>query len=348
MGRTGAMRCLLAAVLFGASAPAASVLAQDMAALALAGLLYLGAAAAVAPVVVRRPPRLDALRAGWKSVAVAVVAGGAIGPALLVAGLARIDAASASILLNLELVATVVLAATLFREQLGSRVVLGAALVAVAGAVLVWEPGAELRAGAFFVVGACACWGLDNCVTARIEHLSPESVVLAKGTVAGTVNLTLGLTIASESASEVTVGQVAAALLIGAAGYGASITLWVKGARDLGAARAQVIFATAPFIGAIVAWVALDDPVTAAQIAAVALAAAGVALSIDSAHEHPHRHAPVVHEHEHVHPDDHHPHEHPGGFAGRHSHRHAHDGVLVHAHPHVPDLHHRHEHDEAG
>ncbi len=129
-------------------------------------------------------------------------------------------------------------------------------------------------------------------------------------------------------------------------GYGLSITLWVKGARELGAARAQVIFATAPFIGAGVAWVALDDPVTAAQLVAVVLAAAGVALSVNSAHEHTHRHEPTVHDHEHVHPDDHHDHEHGSAevFEGRHSHPHAHDQVLVHAHPHVPDLHHRHLH----
>jgi len=346
MSRPGVIRCLLAAALFGASAPAASVLVQDMSALTLAGLLYLGAALAVAPVVLRRPPRVEAVRAGWRPVMVAVVAGGALGPALLVAGLARIDAASASILLNLELVATVALAATLFREHLGRRVVAGAALVAVAGALLVWEPGAQLNAGALLIAAACACWGLDNCVTARIEHLSPESVVLAKGAVAGSVNVVLGLTIGSRADATMTPELVLAALVVGAAGYGLSITLWVKGARDLGAARAQVIFATAPFIGAAVAWVVLDDPVMAAQIAAVVLAAAGVGLSLDSAHEHSHRHEPTVHDHEHVHPDEHHAHEHPDGFSGRHSHRHAHEAELVHTHPHLPDLHHRHRHDD--
>ena len=48
MASRGVLRCLAAAVLFGASAPAASVLAGDMTALVLAGLMYLGAALAVA------------------------------------------------------------------------------------------------------------------------------------------------------------------------------------------------------------------------------------------------------------------------------------------------------------
>ena len=48
MASRGVLRCFAAAVLFGASAPAASVLAGDMTALVLAGLMYLGAALAVA------------------------------------------------------------------------------------------------------------------------------------------------------------------------------------------------------------------------------------------------------------------------------------------------------------
>lgn len=39
------------------------------------------------------------------------------------------------------------------------------------------------------------------------------------------------------------------ALLVGGLIYGLTITSWDKGARDLGAARAQVIFAAGPFIG---------------------------------------------------------------------------------------------------
>ena len=337
-------RCLGAAVLFGVSAPAASVLASDTSALLLAGLLYVGAAIAVLPSVRRRPPTRAALRDGWRPLAVAVVAGGALGPALLVRGLARVEASTASILLNLELVATVVLAGVFFGEHIGRRVLLAAGLITAGGVLLVWSPGGSLSVGALLVATACACWGLDNCVTARIEQLSPESVVLAKGAVAGSVNVLLGSTVASEAGASLSGGQVAAALVIGAAGYGVSITWWVKGARDLGAARAQVIFATAPFIGALGAWVALGDAVSAAQVAAVVLAAIGVWLSMDSAHGHEHRHEPTVHDHEHRHPDEHHDHDHAGDFVGRHSHRHVHEGVLVHAHPHVPDLHHHHPH----
>src|SRR6185436_5571143 len=100
----------------------------------------------------------------------------------------------------------------------------------------------------------------------------------AKGAVAGSVNLILGLVIATAAGAELR--QILAALAIGAFGYGASITLWVKGARDLGAARGQVIFAAAPFIGALLSWTVLHEPISLAQAIAVPIAVAGVALSL--------------------------------------------------------------------
>jgi drug/metabolite transporter (DMT)-like permease len=328
-------------MLFGASTPAASVIAQDMKPLALAGLLYLGAALAVSPWwIVSRPDR-GALGRDWRPLALAIVAGGAIGPALLTAGLVDTPAATASLLLNMELVATIVLAATLFREHLGRNMILAASLVTTAGVLLVWDPGATFSVHALFIVGACACWGLDNSVTSRIDQVSPQHVTFLKGIVAGTVNLCLGLAVTG--LGDVGAWSVLGALVVGALGYGASITLWVRGAQQLGAARGQVIFATAPFLGAVIAWVVLTDPIEPVQVVAMMLAALGVALSLRSDHVHTHWHDYMVHTHEHDHADGHHDHVHENGFAGRHSHVHEH-AALAHSHPHVPDLHHRHDH----
>jgi drug/metabolite transporter (DMT)-like permease len=338
--RRGATRCAVAAVLFGASAPAASRLAGDMPAFTLAGLLYLGAAIATLPVSVRRPPSRAAIRGGWRRLAVAVVFGGAVGPVLLAAGLARTSAASASLLLNLELVFTTLLAGLVFREHLGRHVVRGTATVVVAGAVLAWSGSGDVRWGAALIAAACACWAIDNCVTADLDELAPGHITFVKGVVAGGANLVIGLMVGG---GELHGGDVVAALLVGVVGYGMSITLWVAGARDLGAARGQLVFATAPFVGAGVAWTVFGDAISGRELVAIVIAGAGVAMVLRSSHEHAHRHSPVEHEHEHTHDDGHHDHAHDAPVTGRHTHRHLH-AALVHAHPHVPDLHHRHDH----
>ena len=351
MSRRGILRCSLAAVLFGISAPAASRLAGDMGAFTLAGLLYLGAAIAVLPVVGRRLPSRRAATRSAPRLGVAVVLGGAVGPVLLAAGLAHAPAATASLLLNLELVFTTVLAFFVFKEHVGRRVVSGTALVVVAGGVLGWSGNADLRWGALLIAGACLCWGVDNCVTANLDELAPAHITLVKGIIAGGANLAIGLALDGAPAGWPVLG----ALVVGGFGYGASITLWVAGARDLGAARGQLVFATAPFVGAIVAWTVFADQVTTREVVALVLAAIGVSFVLRSDHEHDHRHEPIFHDHEHTHPDDHHRHSHGAsdvegaddGEQLRHQHPHQHD-VLVHAHPHVPDLHHRHQHDNSG
>lgn len=342
MNRVGVLRCLAAAVLFGASTPAASLLAGDMPTLMLSGLLYLGAGLAVLPLVLHHRPSRAAMARSWRPLTGAVLFGGAIGPALLVAGLTRTSAATASLSLNLELVATVALATLFFREHLGGRLLAGASAILAAGVILVWQPGAELSVGALFVAGACLCWGLDNNLTAGIDQVAPAHITFLKGAVAGVASLLLGLLLSGSAG--VGFAEVGGALVVGGFGYGLSITLWVQGARDLGAARAQIIFATAPFVGAVISWVLLSDAVTAAQLAGTALAAGGVWLALRSSHEHGHEHLPMRHDHEHRHDDGHHDHHHAGGFTGRHSHPHEHH-QLVHAHSHVPDLHHRHDHE---
>src|SRR5215210_2957219 len=88
------------------------------------------------------------------------------------------------------------------------------------------------------IVGACAFWALDNSVTSRIDQITPQHVTFLKGIVAGSVNLTLGLTITG--AGNVNGWAVVGALVVGAFGYGASVTLWVRDAQQLGAARGQV------------------------------------------------------------------------------------------------------------
>lgn len=336
------MLCAVAAVLFGVSAPAASRLTDDMGAFTLAGLLYLGAAVAVLPVVGRRPPSRRALREALPQLSAAVVLGGAVGPVLLAVGLGLVPAATASMLLNLELVFTTVVAGLVFREHLGRAVVAGTALVVVGSVVLSWSGDPDLRWGAVLIAGACLCWAVDNSTTAAIDQIRPSHITLAKGVIAGGSNLAIGLaTTATPS-----LGPTLWALVVGAFGYGASITLWVAGARLLGAARGQLVFATAPFVGAIVAWTAFGDDVTVRQVVAFAVAAGGVSFVLVSRHEHDHAHAPLVHDHDHVH-DDHHAHTHEGHDAvvegERHTHTHEH-AAIVHHHPHLPDLHHRHGH----
>ncbi len=336
------MWCFLAAALFGASVPASKLLLAGMGPLALAGLLYLGAALAALPFsfrggskeLARKTPNILMLLG-------AILFGGGLGPVLALLGLQRAPAASVSLWFNLETVATALLAWAFFREHLDGRTWLAVLLAVAAGVVLASPSGFQFAPAAGFVALACVCWGLDNNLTALVDGFTPAQTTLAKGVGAGTVNLTLAYFL---EPLDLALGDVLGALIVGAFGYGLSIQLYILGAQNLGATRSQVLFSTAPFLGGILAWTVLGEAVMPAQLVAIAVLIPALWLLLRANHEHRHKHEPQSHTHSHRHDDGHHGHRHPGEAADlRHTHEHHHP-ELAHAHAHVPDLHHRHEH----
>ena len=334
--------CLAAAALFGASTPAAKTLLGQVEPFSLAGLLYLGAALAVAPFSVRGSTRRLARRPrNLARLAGAVIFGGVLGPVLLLFGLRAAPAGSVSLWLNMESMATAVLGWLFFREDVGRATWLAVVLICAASVMLSSPDGFVLAPAGALLLLACCCWGLDNNFTALIDGLTPPQITLVKGLAAGTFNLLVGA-LAGEAFPGGT--TLLFCLLVGAFGYGVSLLLYVMGAHALGAIRSQMLFATSPFIGASLAWIGLHEPVQTLQLASALLMAAGLALMLTSKHAHPHRHAAHAHTHVHSHDDGHHRHGHSDlpSIAG-HVHPHEHEAA-EHAHPHDPDLHHRHKH----
>jgi drug/metabolite transporter (DMT)-like permease len=347
----GIASALIAALLFGASTPLAKGLLHDVSPLLLAGLLYVGSGAGLFILILLRGRRGTGARSPkamfgprdllW--LLSAIVAGGVIAPVLLLWGLSRLGAAQASLLLNLEGVLTALFAWFVFRENFDRRIAIGMAAIVIGGIVLTWDPAgvAGGSPGALLVAGACAFWALDNNLTRKISSHDALTIACTKGVVAGAVNLTLASLKGSHwPAIEATCG----ALLVGFLGYGVSLTLFVVGLRQLGAARTGAYFALAPFFGAALAIPLQGEPVSTTLLLAGALMATGVWLHLTEQHLHEHAHDPLTHEHPHSH-DAHHHHVHnfPWGGEEPHTHPHAH-APLVHAHAHFPDIHHRHRH----
>ena len=131
----GLLLALLSALLFGASTPASKVLLTSLPPFQLAGLLYLGAAIGMAPVLAlehRRGTRMTFDRTNAARLGGAVLFGGLLGPVLLLFALRLTLAGSVSLLLNLETAATAVLGVALFRDHLGRAGWLGVAGVVIA------------------------------------------------------------------------------------------------------------------------------------------------------------------------------------------------------------------------
>jgi drug/metabolite transporter (DMT)-like permease len=343
--RTGYGLGLLAAVLFGISAPASKGLLDDVGPQMLAGLLYLGAFLAIAPLALLSKSRREAglRRSDGAALAGLVLSGGIVAPVLLMIGLERVSGIAGSLLLNLEGPFTLVVGVVALHEYLSGRSWIGAATVFGASAVLTTHgaSGSNDALGCALIAAACLGWAVDNNLTQRLTVRDPFQIVAVKTGVAGTVNVGLA---ALRGESVDALAPLFAALALGALAYGISILVDAYALRLLGAARESAMFATAPFAGALLAVPLLGESWAASELVAVALMVTGIVLLVGDRHAHRHAHVSMEHDHRHVH-DEHHQHPHPPGVdpTEPHSHPHRHEG-LVHSHPHVSDTHHRHQH----
>jgi drug/metabolite transporter (DMT)-like permease len=353
--RSSQLAGLAAAVLFGCSAPMVSTLTGAGSALSIAGLLYGGATLALLAVRLLKGTEAETAvnRQDWPALGALTLLGGVVGPVALVLGLARLPAASSSLLLNLEAVFTLAIAVLLGREHLGRRGLLSAGLT-IAGAAVLSEgslSGAHAGGSALIALATLA-WGIDNNLSQRLSLRDPIQIATFKAAGASVPMLTLALLLGQPFPA---LPVMLALLAIGAFGYGLSIWLDLLALRDLGAAREAVLFATAPFVGALFSVLVLRDAATPQLLVAAALMATGVVLLLREQHSHLHRHDPLQHAHRHRHDphdgDPHHQHHHqpddPKGIAIDQPYWHAHEhrhSELEHAHPHVSDAHHRHRH----
>jgi drug/metabolite transporter (DMT)-like permease len=308
-----------------------------------ASMLYAGAV--VAGLLLRSGTTKEAAlrRRHWPRLLLMALCGAVIGPVALSWGLQHTSGMSASLMLTLEAVFTVLLSYLLYREHIDRRVGLAIALLTLGGGLLVFdraENGATQVIGLLAVMGATVSWAVDNTLSRALADLDPGRVVLGKATVGAACSFLIAVTTGETALSSFAGMDL---FLIGVIGYGLSLRFYLLAQRALGAARTGSVFATAPFIGAVIAFGLGERGLSPWLLGGAALMVAGVVLHISERHEHKHKHEVLEHEHAHNHDDGHHTHIHAQLPVGAHSHWHTHEPV-THSHAHTPDLHHVHKH----
>lgn len=344
------IQALIAASLFGASAPLIKLLLDEIQPLQMASLLYLGSGIGLFLVtalrrIVRGEARKEAGLTGqdmpW--LLGATLCGGILAPVTLTFSLKGISAATASLLLNFEVAATALIAATIFHEAIGGRVWMGIVCITVAGILLSLDAQGiyGFSSSAIGILSACALWGVDNNLTRHISAKDPVAIVILKGISAGTFVLLVSLLMGFPMPG---LPALSLSFLVGLCCYGFSIVFFIQAMRGLGTARTGAYFALAPFIGATLSFAIFREQPNALFLFSLPLLIVGVLLLFKEKHVHDHTHDEMEHEHSHLHDDGHHRHLHEHGDESlEHSHIHRHER-LVHSHTHNPDLHHRHLH----
>lgn len=198
----------------------------------------------------------------------------------LVAGIALSSAAAASLLGNLEVVATALFAWLFFREPMTKRFLVALAAITASGLLLGWEGGTGLISpGALLIMLACVFWGLENNCTRALSEYDVVTVTRAKGLLTGAASAVLALCLGGELSA----GAVVPLLAVGAVSYGASIVLYIWAQRHIGAARTGNCYSIAPFVGVAVSWALFGVQASPLFWVALALSVLGVALTCQDA-----------------------------------------------------------------
>src|SRR5665647_1601724 len=195
------IQAILAATLFGASAPLAKLLLGEIHPIPLAGFLYLGSGFGllvlhgVVKLAGSHSTEANLTRNDLPWLAGAILTGGIIAPIILMFSLRSTPAATASLLLNFEAAATGLIAILMFREAIGARIWTAISCITLATVLLSLNPagGWGFSVGALGVLAACMLWGIDNNLTRNISAKDPMVIVTWKGLGAGSITLLMAL-----------------------------------------------------------------------------------------------------------------------------------------------------------
>ncbi len=328
-----AIACALAAAAFYAvNIPISKLLLDHVGPMTMAALLYLGAGTGMGILsLLLKGRRGEPLARRDAPFVVGMILLDIAAPILLMMGIRCGTSANAALLGNFEIAATTVIAMLLFGEAVSVRLWTAIALITASSAILSFEGSQSLSfsLGSLLVILATVCWGFENNCTRNISSRSTYEIVVLKGIFSGLGSLILALAAGEDLPA---FRHITMALLLGFFAYGLSIFFYVRAQNSLGAAKTSAYYAIAPFIGAFLSFVFLDEALTATYLAALAVMTAGTAVVVADtlirSHAHEHSHT-LTHTH--------------GGSTHTHivvhSHMHSHlSGMEKHGH-----LHSRHE-----
>lgn len=273
---------LAAAFFYALNVPCSKILLNDVAPTMMAAFLYLGAGLGVGMMYLprlKKEKREERLSRKDLPYTIGMVVLDIFAPILLMLGVSLSTSANAALLGNFEIVATTLIALFVFKERVSKWLWTAIGFITAASMVLSFEGTGALSfsVGSLFVLGASACWGLENNCTRSISEKSTYQIVTIKGFFSGIGSLVIALALGEELPN---LRYIFPALLLGFVAYGLSIFTYIRAQKMLGAAKTSAYYAFAPFIGAFLSLALLREALSANYFAALLMMIAGTGFVI--------------------------------------------------------------------
>ena len=273
---------IAAAVFYALNVPCSKLLLDKITPTFMAALLYLGAGAGVGIMYLfhhKHEAQTERLEKKDLPYTVGMVLLDIIAPILLMLGVKIGTSANASLLGNFEIVATTLIALFIFKEKVSRKLWAAIGLITLSSIILSFggEDSFTFSVGSLLVLGATACWGLENNCTRSISDKSTYQIVTIKGFGSGTGSLIVAV-ILGEKLPELRF--ILPAVLLGFVAYGLSIFTYIRAQKTLGAAKTSAFYAIAPFIGAMLSFIFLRESLTITYMIAFVIMVVGTVFVV--------------------------------------------------------------------
>ena len=272
---------LAAALFYAINVPCSKLLLENVSPTFMAAFLYIGAGIGVGAMYLfqhKNENPEERLNRKDLPYTVGMVVLDIIAPILLMIGVRIGTSANSSLLGNFEIVATAVIALLVFKEKVSKRLWTAIGFITLSSIILSFDGSGSFQfsLGSLFVLGATACWGVENNCTRKISEKSTHQIVTIKGFFSGIGSLIVAFVIGERFPA---VKYIVPALLLGFIAYGLSIFTYIRAQKTLGAAKTSAYYAVAPFIGVFLSFVLLHETVTVTYAVALLVMIAGTILA---------------------------------------------------------------------
>ena len=277
----GYVSAIIAAILFGTVSTVAKPTLVTIHPILLASFVYLLASLVATPLIYKKKFSISLKDKGL--LVVIAISGAVIGPILFFVGLEESTASDSALLLNGEIIFSVFLAILLFREKLPTIGYLAVALV-IAGVIIVttnmefsYSTFDVQNVGNLFIIGATLFWALDNNLSKILStRLDIARIVQLKSLIGGSVLLLLVFVL--QIPINVELEHLPNILLLGVAGFGASIFFFLHSLKRIGTVKTIMIFSTSSVFGLIFASIFLQESISYFQLIAIVVILSGIYL----------------------------------------------------------------------
>ena len=277
----GYISVVLAAIMFGSVSTVAKPALSSVHPILLASFVYLLAALVVTPLV--REKKIPYSVKDKAMLLAIALSGVVIGPTMFFSGLKESTASDSALLLNGETIFSVFLALLLFRERLPKVGYIAIGLMIVGIVIVTTDMEFSISVfdiqniGNVLIIGSTVFWALDNNLSKILStKLDAARIVQLKSIIGGSILLLAVFSF--EIPIDVQVDHISNILILGAAGFGGSIFLFIHGLKRIGTVKTVVIFSTSSVFGLIFAFLFLQEEISYYQITAMGMILLGFYL----------------------------------------------------------------------